>query len=134
MQLLPRRLTPQLALLALGWLPTGILVSALLRQHPLGEWLHLWPAAPAGLPLAGAIWQLYGLGYPRAAWWMMALLGFATIPTVLGAGLLGPVAMVVAAGVVSLPAWLMIFLVGRRSQRQRCEAPGDHPPPNHRQG
>lgn len=44
----------------------------------------------------------------------MVLLGTATVPVALVAGLLDPVAIVVAAVVVSLPAWLMVLMVRRR--------------------
>ena len=99
--------------LALGWLPAGILLSALLRQQipPLTAWLSLWPTAVAGLPLAGATWRLQRLGHSRVARWLMVLLGTATVPVALVAGLLGPVAIVVATGVVSLPAWLVVLVV-----------------------
>lgn len=102
--------------LALGWLPASILLYALLRQQPppLMAWLSLWPTALAGLPLAGATWRLQGLGHSRMARWLMVLLGTATVPVALVAGLLGPVAIVVAAGVVSLPAWLMVLVARRR--------------------
>ena len=100
-------------MLALGWLPASILLCALLRQQipPLTTWLSLWPAALAGLPLAGATWRLQRLGRFRMARWLMVLLGTATVPVTLVAGLLGPVAIVVAAGVVSLPAWLVALVV-----------------------
>ena len=75
--------------LALSWLPARVLLYALLRQQPppLTAWLSLCPTALAGLPLAGATWRLQGLGH------------------------LDPVAIVVAAGVVSLPAWLGVLVV-----------------------
>lgn len=96
-------------MLALGWLPVSILLLTFFRQQipPLLGLLSLWPAALAGLPLAGAIWRLQRLGHSRVARWFMVLLGAATVPVALVAGLLGPVAIVVAAGVVSLPAWLV---------------------------
>ena len=95
--------------LALGWLPASIVLTALLRQQtpPLLDWLSLWPAALAGLPLAGAVRRLQRRGQSPMAPWLMVLLGTATVPVALVAGLLGPVAIVVAAGVVSLPAWLV---------------------------
>lgn len=43
--------------------------------------------------------------------WLMVLPGTATVPVALVAGLLDPVAIVAAAGVVSLPAWLMVLVV-----------------------
>lgn len=103
--------------LALGWLPASILFYALLRQQfpPPMAWLSLWPTAPAGLPLAGATWRLQGLGHSRMARWLMALLGTATVPVALVAGLLDPVAIVVAASVVSLPAWLVVLAVRWRA-------------------
>lgn len=97
--------------LALGWLPASVLLSALLRQQipPPMAWLSLWSTALAGLPLAGAIWRLQRLGHFRVARWFMVLLGTTTVPVVLVAGLLGPVAIVAAAGAVSLPAWLVAW-------------------------
>lgn len=47
--------------------------------------------------------------------WLMALLGTATVPVALVAGLLDPVAIVVAASVVSLPAWLVVLAVRWRA-------------------
>lgn len=112
-------------MLALGWLPAGILLSALLRQQipPLMAWLSLWPAALAGLPLAGAIWRLQRLGHTPVACWLMVLLGTATVAATLVAGLLGSVAIVVAAGVVSLPAWLMACQ-GQRPVSRGSSRPG----------
>ncbi|MXW40154.1 MAG: hypothetical protein F4Z75_03180 [Synechococcus sp. SB0668_bin_15] len=103
--------------LALGWLPASILFYALLRQQPppLMAWLSLWPTALAGLPLAGATWRLQGLGHSRTARCLMVLLGTATVPVALVAGLSGPVAIVVAASVVSLPAWLVVLAVRWRA-------------------
>ena len=63
-------------------------------------WSHLAVARAGAFP--------YG---PR---WLMVLLGTATVPVALVAGLLDPVAIVVAAVVVSLPAWLMVLMVRRR--------------------
>ena len=111
--------------LALGWLPAGILLSALLRQQipPLMAWFSLWPTALAGLPLAGAIWRLQRLGHAPVACWLMVLLGTATVAAALTAGLLGSVAIVVAAGVVSLPAWLMACQ-GQRPVSRGSSRPG----------
>jgi len=44
----------------------------------------------------------------RMARWLAVLLGTAAVPVALVAGLLDPVAIVVAAGVIGLPAWLVV--------------------------
>ena len=116
-------------LLALLWLPAGVVASALfcfgvagtLREWllpvtagPAGlslteriaiaasMWLPLLTVAPAGLPLACR--RLHRKGYRVIAWAAMAVLAVATVAATLVAGLLGPAAIVIYALVLSLPA------------------------------
>ena len=133
---------PLFYLLALLWLPAGVVASALFRFGVAGtlrEWLlpltagpaglplaeriaiaaSMWllrlTVAPAGLPLALACRRLHRKGYRVIAWAAMAVLAVVTVAATLIAGLLGPAAIVIYAPVLSLPAWLAALLLrGRR--------------------
>ena len=93
----------------------GVVASALLRglgvpPEPQAL-LSLLVVAPAGLPLALACRLLHRNGYRITAWAAMAVLAVATVAATLVAGLLGPVAIVIYALLVSLPAWLAALLL-----------------------
>ena len=102
--------------LALLWLPAGVAAQAALRFGPsavrfadAGEAMaalgSLALATPCGLPLALGCRRLGRLGYRRGAWMAGIVLGAATVWAAVVAGLLGPVAIIVCATVLSLPAW-----------------------------
>lgn len=109
-------------LLALLWLPAAVAATAAVRfaGGPLAgadfapALLSLAPVAFCGLPLALACRRLWRLGYRRGAWAAGAGLGAATAAAALPAGLLGPLAIAVAAVLLSLPAWIAALLPGRR--------------------
>ncbi len=113
-------------LLALLWLPAGLVLQAVFRFGGTAEPLMLQtlPAAagslvlvaPCGLPLALACRRIWRLGYPRAAWAWGLGLGVVTVLATLVAGLLGPVAIVVYALVLSLPMWIAAPAVARRQR------------------
>ena len=84
-------------LLALLWLPVGVAAQAALG--PLAV------TVPCGLPLALGCRRLRRLGYRRGAWVAGIALGALTVWASVLAGLLGPVAIAVSAGVLSLPVW-----------------------------
>ena len=129
---------PLFYLLALLWLPVGVVASALFRFGvagslrewllpltaglPLAEriaiaasmWLPLLTVAPAGLPLALACRRLHRKGYRVIAWAAMAVLSVVTVAATLVAGLLGPAAIVIYALALSLPVWLAALLLPRR--------------------
>ena len=73
----------------------------------------LAPVAPCGLPLALGCRRLWRLGYRRAAWAAGVGLGAVTILAAVFAGLLGPVAIAVAAVVLSLPVWVAWWWLAR---------------------
>jgi len=114
--------------LALLWLPAGFVASALLRfgapTEP-GSWLtvlvmsaaSLVVVAPCGLPLALACRALWRRGYRKSAWSAGVGLGALTVAAGLFAGLLGPVAIAVAAAVLSLPVWAAWWLARRAGSR-----------------
>ncbi len=116
-------------LLALGWLPAGVMLQALFRFFPGegGGWTpefilmtgvvmaqSLVPVAVCGLPLALACRRIWRLDYRRAAWSLGIGLGAATTLATVFAGLLGPLAILIAALVLSLPAWGVALVLGRR--------------------
>ncbi|MDE0446249.1 MAG: hypothetical protein OXH96_06200 [Spirochaetaceae bacterium] len=108
---------PLFSLLALLWLPAGVVASALIRglgvpPEPRAL-LSLLPVAPAGLPLALACRRLHRKGFCITAWIAMAVLAVATVAATLVAGLLGPAAIVIYALLLSLPAWLLALLLRR---------------------
>ena len=114
-------------LLALLWLPAGIVGTAAFRDlgsAEFGSWKiavlmasqSLIVVAPCGLPLALACRRLWMLGYRRAAWTTGTALGAATVATSLVAGLFGPLGIVACALVLSLPIWVTAIWLGRRRQ------------------
>ena len=111
-------------MLALLWLPAGVVAQAAVRFGPgsavaglATEVGSLVPFAPCGLPLAIGCRLLWGLGYRRSAWLAGAGLGAVTVAATLMAGLLGPVAIVVSAVVLSLPVWIAWFWLARPRMR-----------------
>ena len=120
-------------LLALLWLPAGIVGQAVVRfqpgqlfsQHP-GELaamapflvVSLLPAALCGLPLALGCRRIWRLGHRRSAWTAGIALGMVSVFAALMAGLLGPVAIAVVSVVLSLPVWIAAWLLARRNRRQ----------------
>ena len=119
-------------LLALLWLPAGVMATAAVRflpgtggAQPPGVWvmwvmtilmavLSLVFVAPCGLPLALGCRRLWRLGFRRAAWWAGIGLGAVTVAASLVAGLLGPIAIAVYAAVLSLPVWIAWWWLARR--------------------
>ena len=101
-------------LLALFWLPAAIALTAAVRfanglpedARPGPALLSLAPVTLFGLPLALACRRIWRLGYRRAAWAAGMGLGAVTTVAALFAGLLGPLAVAIAAVLLSLPVWL----------------------------
>ena len=115
--------------LALLWLPVGVVTTTafhfMLEMTPsemFGMWLRMVLAAapslvfvaPCGLPLALACRRLWWLGFRRAAWGVGSGLATVTVAASLLPGLLGPLAIVVAAVVLSLPVWIAALWLTRR--------------------
>ena len=113
---------PVFFIVALLWLPVGLVLSGLLRGFGFPAGPGMWPrmalslivVAPAGLPLTLACRQLRRLGYVRATWIAAAVLAPATVAASLLAGLLGPLAIAVYAVVLSLPIWIAVAILRRR--------------------
>ena len=111
-------------LLALLWLPAGLVLQAAVRFGGTAEPLMLPTllaaagslvlVVPCGLPLALACRRLRRLGYRRAAWGWGIGLGAVTVWATMLAGLLGPIAILVYALVLSVPVWIAAFWLGRR--------------------
>ena len=116
--------------LALLWLPTGVMATAVVRflpgtgeAQPPSMWgmaiLMAVPSlvfvAPCGLPLALGCQRLWRLGFRRAAWVAGIWLGAVTVAASLVAGLLGPIAIALYAAVLSLPVWIAWWWLARRS-------------------
>ena len=111
---------------SLSWLPAGIMLAGLVRNSGVHEVYEPWPVmlpmmilqlaviAPCGLPLALACRQLSRKGYTCAAWIAMGVLAPVTIWASLFAGLLGPIAIVLYAGILSLPAWIAAIVLRSR--------------------
>ena len=126
MEVLLSRLLPWL------WLPAGIVVAGVAVRGGMSlpvepqAWLSLVVIAPCGLPLARACRRLLGLGYPVTAWVAFAVLAPLTAVASLFAGLLGPVAILVYALVLSTPAWILYAFL-RRARRREPRHPGTTP-------
>ena len=100
------------------WLPIGVLVASLFRFDLQPSSLFSLPAMilglvmawPGGIPLTLALRRLHHhsrpLTYGCAAVLCPLSVGAATV-----GGLFGPIGIWIYAGVVSLPAWLVLWLV-----------------------
>ncbi len=114
-------------LLALLWLPAGLILQAAVRFGGVAEPLtwssllmaagSLVPVAPCGLPLALACRWLWRLGHRRAAWGWGIGLGIVTVFVALLAGLFGPVAIILCALVLSAPVWIAALVSAKRSRQ-----------------
>ena len=116
-------------LLALLWLPVGVAATAAIRFAPGAGaaeavmWLPMFlmlvaslvVVAPCGLPLALGCRRLWRQGYRRAAWAAGIGLGAVTVAASLVAGLLGPVAILLYAVILSLPVWTAGWWLGRHN-------------------
>ena len=104
------------ALLALLWLPAGVVAMSVVRFGADGGPAaepgmglaavpmmagSLVPVSPCGLPRVVGCRRLWWLGYRRGAWMVRIGLGAVTVAASLVAGLLGPVAIAVYAVVLS---------------------------------
>ena len=115
--------------LALLWLPAGVIAQAFVRfgadvgppAEP-GMWLatvpmmamSLVPVAPCGLPLALGCRRLWWLGHRRGAWMAGIGLGAVTVAASVVAGLLGPIAIALYAVALSVPVWIAWYWLLRR--------------------
>ena len=115
--------------LALLWLPAGVVAQALVRFMPetgtqadAGLSAAMLPmlagslvlVVPCGLPLALGCRRVWRLGYRRGARWAWIGLGAVTVAASVVAGLLGPVAIAVYAVVLSVPVWIAWCWLVRR--------------------
>ena len=106
------------------WLPAGIIVAAAVFRGNMPllvdpqAWLALLLVAPCGLPLAWACRRLLRIGYRVTAWAVFAVLAPFTAVASLFAGLLGPVAILAYALVLSAPAWLHLRVPAPGRQRR----------------
>ncbi|MCY4028285.1 MAG: hypothetical protein OXH75_18475 [Acidobacteria bacterium] len=108
------------------WLPLAVAAQAMVRFGP-GTVLEPTPAPlmamaigtlfvftwPAGIPLTAAVRRLHARS-PRAAYACAAVLGPLTTAAATIGGLLGPIAVWLYALVLSVPAWLVLWLLARR--------------------
>jgi uncharacterized membrane protein YhaH (DUF805 family) len=115
-------------LLAL-WLPLAVAAQAAVRfgfgagPEPMPApivalavvtlFLFTWPA---GIPLTLAVRRLHARSR-RAAYACAAVLGLLTTAASTVGGLLGPIAVWIYAAILSLPAWLVVWLLARRERR-----------------
>ncbi len=108
--------------LALLWLPTGIVALTVIRfgasgvafadaEEAMAALVSLAVTASCGLPLALGCSSLSRVCCRRAAWAAGIGLGVLTVPAVVVAGLLGPVAIAAVATVLSLPVWIAWFWI-----------------------
>lgn len=108
------------ALLLSLWLPAGVVLLALLRFGP-APLLSASPAAlvglvaawPGGLPLTLVLQRLHARSRP-AALACGAILGPLAVFGATVGGLFGPLGIWIYAGVVSLPAWFVLWFAARR--------------------
>ena len=111
------------------WLPIGVLVASLLRFDLQPSMLFSLPAMilglvmawPGGIPLTLALRLLHHhsrpLAYGCAAVLCPLSVGAATV-----GGLFGPIGIWIYTAIISLPAWLVLWLVTRL---RRWRTPAD---------
>ena len=102
-----------------GAIPAPPMPGPMLAAAIVPLFVFAWPA---GVPLTMAVRRLY----PRsqaAAYGCAAVLGPVTIYAATVGGLLGPIAVWVYAAILSLPAWLVLWVL---SWRQRTTVPHRH--------
>ena len=117
-------------LLALLWLPAGVIAQGVVRFMPARSWPpdpDFWMTAvltpsmavlvPSGLPLALGCRRLSRSGYRRTAWIAGIGLGLVTVVASLVAGLLGPIAILLYALTLSLPVWIGSWWLSRRKRQ-----------------
>ena len=118
------------------WLPLGVAAQALVRFGFQSD-LPPTPAStmamaivtllvfawPAGIPLTVAVRRLHSRSRP-AACGCAALLGPLTVYAATIGGLLGPLAVWIYAAILSLPAWLLLWLLTPRGHRAAPQAAG----------
>ena len=116
------------------WLPLGVGVLSVIRfgfdprvPPDVVSLLFSLPAMvfglvfawPAGIPLTRALERLYPVSRP-ATYACAAVLGPLSVAAPTIGGLFGPPGIWIAAGIVSLPAWLVLwYLRWRASRRER---------------
>ena len=99
-----------------GAIPAPPMPGSMMAAAIVPLFVFAWPA---GIPLTMAVRRLY----PRsqaAAYGCAAVLGPVTIYAATLGGLLGPVAVWIYAAILSLPAWLVLWVL---SSRQRAAPP-----------
>ena len=99
-----------------GAIPAPPMPGPMMAAAVVPLFVFTWPA---GIPLTMAVRRLY----PRsqaAAYGCAAVLGPVTIYAATVGGLLGPVAVWIYAAILSLPAWLVLWVL---SSRQRAAPP-----------
>ena len=111
-----------LLVLAFLWLPAAIVIPSVARFGPdilLMDWTMIYSLvqiAPCGLPLAIACAWLWRLNHRRKSVVAGILMGLTTGLAALPAGLFGPIGVAIAAGVVSLPVWIIAISLWRRQR------------------
>ena len=109
------------------WLPVGVAALGLLRFGALPglfsapALLGLVAAWPGGVPLTAALQRLHARSRPAAVA-CAALLGPLTVLAATVGGLFGPPGIWIYAGVVSLPAWLVLWFLQWRARRPAAPA------------
>ena len=113
------------------WLPLGVLVLSVIRfgldpgfAPGIVQTLVSVPAMiiglaftwPGGIPLTRALERLYPLSRP-ATYVCAAVLCPLTVGAATVGGLFGPPGIWIYAGIVSLPAWLVLALLKWRARR-----------------
>ena len=118
------------------WLPIGVVLLAVIRfgavsPEGLVPMLFSLPAMviglafawPGGIPLTLALQRLHAHSRP-ATIACAAVLCPLTVGAATVGGLFGPLGIWIYAGIVSLPAWLVLWFLQRRARRPAAPAGG----------
>lgn len=104
------------------WLPVGVVVLGAIRfgpgllSMPADQILPLALAWPGGIPLTLCLQKLFPLSRP-AAYVCAAVLCPLSVAAATVGGLLGPLGIWIYAAIVSLPAWLALWVLRWRAAR-----------------
>ncbi|MCY4287522.1 MAG: hypothetical protein OXC63_02900 [Aestuariivita sp.] len=117
---------------ALLWLPLSLVAVGVYTHGsrvilPSVEYETNWndlfvmllPVAPAGLFLALPVYLMFAVKRPQIASLTALVIGLLTVFVTMVMGLLGPIAMILAAAILSTPAWYFAHVMRKFAKREQ---------------
>ncbi len=119
---------------ALLWLPLSLITVGVYTHGsrmilPSAEdgttwndlFVMLLPVAPAGLFVAVPVFMMFAVKRPQIASLTALVIGLLTVLVTMVSGLLGPIAIILAAAVLSVPAWYFAYVMRKISKYEQDE-------------